>query len=92
MTGSQRSVQGSKSQTGRNSVRNSVVSLGSVRSQSMGSPMPQFLKERLKVTFVYPLEKKYECPSCDEVLRYPVVFEECGHRVCSHCFETEIKR
>ena len=67
-------------------------SLTSVRSQSMGSPMPNFLKAKLKVIFVYPLEKKYECPSCDEVLRYPVLFEECGHRVCSHCFESEIKR
>ena len=92
MTGSQRSVQSSKSKG--NGSRNSISSsLASVRSShSMGSPMPKFLKERLKVIFVYPLEKKYECPSCDEVLRYPVLFEECGHRVCSHCFETEIKR
>ena len=89
MTGSQRSVQSSKSKGSRNSI---AASLTSVRSQSMGSPMPSFLKERLKVNFVYPLEKKYECPSCDEVLRYPVLLEECGHRVCSHCFETEIKR
>lgn len=90
MTGSQESIQSSKSKGSRNSVVGD--SLASVRSQSVGSPMPQFLKERLKVLFVYPLEKKYECPSCDEVLRYPVLFEECGHRVCSHCFETEIKR
>ena len=90
MTGSQGSIQSSKSKGSRNSVVGD--SLASVRSQSVGSPMPQFLKERLKVIFVYPLEKKYECPSCDEVLRYPVLFEECGHRVCSHCFETEIKR
>lgn len=90
MTGSQRSVQSPKSRLSRNS--SVAVSLASVRSQTVASPMPQFLKERLKVIFVYPLEKKYECPSCDEVLRYPVLFEECGHRVCSHCFETEIKR
>ena len=91
MTGSQRSVQSSKSR-GKQS-RNSIAdSLTSVRSQAMGSPMPNFLKAKLKVNFVYPLEKKYECPSCDEVLRYPVLFEECGHRVCSNCFESEIKR
>ena len=91
MTGNQRSVQSSKTK-GKQSRNSMADSLTSVRSQSMGSPMPNFLKAKLKVIFVYPLEKKYECPSCDEVLRYPVLFEECGHRVCSHCFESEIKR
>lgn len=92
MTGSQRNMRSSMSSKSQ-SVRNSPFeSLGNVRNQMFNTPMPKFLKERLSVNFVYPLEKKYECPSCDEVLRYPVVFEECGHRVCYHCFETKIKR
>lgn len=31
------------------------------------------------------LDKKYECPVCMKILRYPVQFEECNHRVCSSC-------
>lgn len=63
---------------------------GSARSRgsSRGSPAPS-LQEKEKIDlrlFVYPLEKKYQCPICESVLRYPVQFKECGHRVCSSCF------
>lgn len=61
---------------------------GSARSResSRGSPAPSE-KERIDLRlFVYPLEKKYQCPICESVLRYPVQFKECGHRVCSSCF------
>ena len=37
------------------------------------------------IIFIDPLEKKYECPVCVRVLRYPVQFEDCGHRCCSSC-------
>ena len=63
---------------------------GSARSRgsSQGSPAPS-LQEKEKIDlslFVFPLEKKYKCPICESLLRYPVQFEECGHRVCSSCF------
>lgn len=63
---------------------------GSARSRgsSRGSPAPS-LQEKEKIDlrlFVYPLEKKCQCPICESVLRYPVQFKECGHRVCSSCF------
>jgi hypothetical protein len=28
---------------------------------------------------------KYQCPSCDSYLRFPIQFEDCGHYVCSSC-------
>ncbi|XP_071486784.1 TNF receptor-associated factor 4-like [Diadema antillarum] len=37
---------------------------------------------------VMPIEevnKKYVCTVCQQILRYPVQFEECGHRCCSSC-------
>ena len=37
------------------------------------------------VQFVGALAMKHECPVCCQVLRYPVQFEECGHRCCSSC-------
>ena len=94
MTGSNSSQSPKSSRSSTKMSQAQVGSLGSVRSNTSngGSPIPQFLKERLKVDFVYPLDKKYECPNCKDVLRYPVIFEECGHRCCSHCFETEIKK
>ncbi|XP_064653213.1 TNF receptor-associated factor 4-like [Lineus longissimus] len=42
-------------------------------------------RPEVEVIFNTPLEKKYECPICCQVLRYPVQFEECGHRCCSSC-------
>ncbi|XP_067928241.1 TNF receptor-associated factor 4-like isoform X2 [Watersipora subatra] len=39
----------------------------------------------VEIIFIDPLEKKYECPVCVRVLRYPVQFEDCGHRCCSSC-------
>lgn len=67
---------------------------GSARSResSLGSPAPS-LKEKidLKPVFIFPLQEKHKCPICQSVLRYPVQFEECGHRVCSSCF-AELER
>ncbi|KAM7441509.1 hypothetical protein ABFA07_009397 [Porites harrisoni] len=67
---------------------------GSARSResSRGSPAPS-LKEKidLKPVFIFPLQEKHKCPICQSVLRYPVQFEECGHRVCSSCF-AELER
>jgi len=58
----------------------------SSRRSSRGSPALS-LQEKIDLNlFVFPLEKKYRCPICESVLRYPVQFEECGHRVCSSCF------
>ena len=40
---------------------------------------------------MFPLAEKYQCPVCKDVLRYPVQFEECGHRVCSSCFPSLLR-
>jgi hypothetical protein len=37
------------------------------------------------------LERKYECAFCSQHLKQPIRFQDCLHRVCSHCF-TEILR
>ncbi|XP_033102352.1 TNF receptor-associated factor 4-like [Anneissia japonica] len=37
------------------------------------------------VYFEEPFDKKYECVACNQILRFPVQFEECGHRCCSSC-------
>ncbi|XP_029192548.1 TNF receptor-associated factor 4-like [Acropora muricata] len=63
---------------------------GSARSRgssSRGSPTLSY-QEREKFDlklFLYPLEKKYQCPICENVLRYPKQLK-CGHRLCSSCF------
>ena len=31
------------------------------------------------------IDDKFLCVVCNQVLRYPVQFEECGHRCCSSC-------
>ena len=64
------------------------------RGSSRGRPAPsQLEREKFDLSlFVYPLEEKYQCPICGDVLRYPVQFiRECGHRVCCKCFD-ELKR
>uniref|UniRef100_A0A1I8I0J4 RING-type domain-containing protein n=1 Tax=Macrostomum lignano TaxID=282301 RepID=A0A1I8I0J4_9PLAT len=43
------------------------------------------MTEEIEVVFLEELNKKYECPVCSQVLRYPVQFDECGHRCCSSC-------
>lgn len=52
-----------------------------------GSPTPAAApaNQDIELVFVEPLAKEYECPVCNQVLRYPVQFEECGHHVCSSC-------
>ncbi|XP_052799369.1 TNF receptor-associated factor 4-like [Mya arenaria] len=42
-------------------------------------------REEVEYCFVDPLEKDYKCPVCLDVLRFPVLFEECGHRCCANC-------
>ncbi len=37
-----------------------------------------------EVFFKHGLDKRFECPVCCQILRYPVQFE-CGHRCCSAC-------
>ena len=37
------------------------------------------------VNFIGGLDRRYLCPICSNVLRFPVQFDECGHRVCSSC-------
>ncbi|XP_066935352.1 TNF receptor-associated factor 4-like [Clytia hemisphaerica] len=60
-------------------------------SSSMRGMSPIAPQERFKVTFLLPLEKQYTCPQCKDVLRYPVQFEECGHRVCSSCYHEYLR-
>ncbi len=38
----------------------------------------------IEITFKDKLDKRFECPVCCQVLRYPVQFD-CGHRCCSSC-------
>ncbi|XP_075246294.1 TNF receptor-associated factor 4-like [Convolutriloba macropyga] len=44
-----------------------------------------------RIVLLNPLDKKYECPVCHDILRYPVQFEDCGHRVCSSCLVDLLK-
>ncbi|XP_041456126.1 TNF receptor-associated factor 5-like [Lytechinus variegatus] len=39
----------------------------------------------MEVVFTEEVNKKYICTVCQQILRYPVQFEECGHRCCSSC-------
>ena len=59
--------------------------LSPVRNGSQAS-LYSLHEERIKVTLVLPLENRHTCPQCNDVLRYPMLFEECGHHVCSPCF------
>ncbi|XP_074642412.1 TNF receptor-associated factor 4-like [Tubulanus polymorphus] len=64
--------------------RGSILSnLSGASKNSYGSSVSS--RPEVEVIFVKPLDKKYECPVCCQVLRYPVQFEECGHRCCSSC-------
>ncbi|XP_013420704.1 TNF receptor-associated factor 4 [Lingula anatina] len=74
------------SPTGSGGSRNSRhlgSALSSVSRNSNGSLVSD--RPNLEITFQEPLEKKYECPVCCQVLRYPIQFDECGHRCCSSC-------
>ena len=69
-------------------------SKASIRSGSSGraSKSPSIpMRERLKVSLLDGLEKQHQCPMCNEVLRYPVKFNECGHHVCSACFHEYLR-
>ncbi|XP_033628157.1 TNF receptor-associated factor 5-like [Asterias rubens] len=44
-----------------------------------------------EVVFVDQLHQKYECVFCNQVLRYPVQFEECGHRCCTSCLPSLLR-
>src|SRR6218665_1473935 len=57
-------------------VRRTAVSLGSLN--------PAKTSDFVIVT-VNPAEPRLLCPVCSQVLRYPLQFEECGHRCCSAC-------
>ena len=52
---------------------------------SLDSAAEILARADVEVAFVNKLDTKHECPVCCQVLRYPVQFEECGHRCCSSC-------
>ncbi|KAI8504976.1 hypothetical protein Bbelb_170850 [Branchiostoma belcheri] len=54
-------------------------------SSSSGCSSASQRSEQAEVHFESPLEKRFECPVCRQVLRFPVEFQECGHHVCSQC-------
>ncbi|XP_019622390.1 PREDICTED: TNF receptor-associated factor 6-like [Branchiostoma belcheri] len=54
-------------------------------SSSSGCSSASQRSEQAEVHFEAPLEKRFECPVCRQVLRFPVEFQECGHHVCSQC-------
>ncbi|XP_071944077.1 TNF receptor-associated factor 4-like [Antedon mediterranea] len=37
------------------------------------------------IVFMNPIEEKYRCVSCQQILVFPVLLEDCGHRCCSSC-------
>ena len=41
----------------------------------------------IDVLFLEKLALEYECLHCRSVLRFPVKFKQCGHRVCSSCLQ-----
>ncbi|KAF6032546.1 trf-1 [Bugula neritina] len=59
--------------------------LGSDLSLLSGTSSANGRTADIDIAFIEPLQKKYECPICVRVLRYPVQFETCGHRCCSSC-------
>lgn len=42
----------------------------------------------IDVLFLEKLAPEYECLQCRSVLRFPMRFKPCGHRVCSSCLDT----
>ncbi|XP_035691405.1 TNF receptor-associated factor 6-like [Branchiostoma floridae] len=72
----------SKNSGGRPSTGMSVMS---AVSSSSGCSSASQRSEQAEVHFEVPLDKRYECPVCQQVLRFPVEFQECGHHVCSQC-------
>ena len=65
----------------------------SLRSSASGGSATSAAPEEAKFTFsgyevVFwedTVDEKYLCVVCNQILRYPVQFEECGHRCCSSC-------
>lgn len=48
-----------------------------------GSPM---MRSKYEITLLNEADRgKFDCPMCERVMRYPVIFQDCGHRVCSAC-------
>ena len=45
----------------------------------------------IELVFVEPLPPEYECPVCQQVLRYPVQFDKCAHHCCSSCLPELIR-
>lgn len=84
--GSQLSLSDSVSRRGSQaSLRSSVSNDSAGSSESNRAETPKITMGGLEVVFLEPLDKKYECVMCTQVLRYPVQFESCGHYCCSSC-------
>uniref|UniRef100_A0A914WZY5 Uncharacterized protein n=1 Tax=Plectus sambesii TaxID=2011161 RepID=A0A914WZY5_9BILA len=58
-----------------------------------GSPRPKTSAGgvEIELVFVEPLPHAYECPVCQQALRYPVQFDKCAHHCCSNCLPQLIK-
>lgn len=39
----------------------------------------------IDLVFIDEVPKEFECPVCQQVLRYPVNFDACDHHCCSTC-------
>ncbi|XP_066264436.1 TNF receptor-associated factor 4-like [Branchiostoma lanceolatum] len=61
------------------------MSMVSAVSSSSGCSSSSQRSDQAEVHFEVPLDKRFECPACQQVLRFPVEFQECGHHVCSQC-------
>lgn len=67
------------------SLRSSASNDSAGSGESNRAETPKITMGGLEVVFLEPLDKKYECVMCTQVLRYPVQFESCGHYCCSSC-------
>ena len=65
--------------------RSLAVSVLSGKASQMSTISTSYLnRPDIEITFKDKLDKRFECPVCCQVLRYPVQFD-CGHRCCSSC-------
>ena len=66
-------------------------SVSSLQSANGNVPPVVRLMDQFEMTFVTEPDPRFLCPVCEKVMRYPVQFEECGHRCCSACLPNLVR-
>jgi len=69
-------------------VAGSIMSLQSI---SGTVPNGSRVMDQFEMIFVTEPNPRFICPACEKVMRYPVQFEECGHRCCTSCLHNIVK-